>query len=181
LPLSKQGAVAKPPEFLTLTGNRDPSNRVELAARRLLFVALAALSTVALLGLLGQMPRESRATAAAAELEVLAPKRLRGGLFYQGRFTIESKAGIENARLVFDRGWLEGTHVNTIEPAPTEESSRDGRLALGFGEIPAGDTFVLYMQFQVNPTNVGRRSQDVELYDGQTRLAVVDRTVTIFP
>jgi hypothetical protein len=37
------------------------------------------------------------------------------------------------------------------------------------------------MQFQVNPTNVGRRSQDVALYDDTTSLAQVDRTVTIFP
>jgi hypothetical protein len=37
------------------------------------------------------------------------------------------------------------------------------------------------MQFQVNPTNVGRRSQDVELYDDTTVLARVDRTVTIYP
>jgi hypothetical protein len=37
------------------------------------------------------------------------------------------------------------------------------------------------MQFQVNPTNVGRRSQDVGLYDGDTALVSVDRTVTIFP
>ncbi|MGH3006986.1 MAG: hypothetical protein ACRDOS_14025 [Gaiellaceae bacterium] len=99
-----------------------------------------------------------------------APERLRG-LFYQGRFTIESRRGIGDATLVLDEGWLESMHVNTIEPAPAQESSRDGRLALGFGEIPAGDSVVVYMQFQVNPTNVGRRSQDVELYDGATRLA----------
>ena len=34
---------------------------------------------------------------------------------------------------------------------------------------------------QVNPTNVGRRSQDVELYDDTELLAKVDRTVTVFP
>ena len=37
------------------------------------------------------------------------------------------------------------------------------------------------MQFQVNPTNVGRRSADVGLYDGEAQIASVDRTVTIFP
>jgi hypothetical protein len=33
----------------------------------------------------------------------------------------------------------------------------------------------------VNPTNVGRRSQDVALYDGDTLLTSIDRTITIFP
>jgi hypothetical protein len=37
------------------------------------------------------------------------------------------------------------------------------------------------MQFQVNPTNVGRRSQAVRLYDGKQLLATIHRQVTIFP
>ncbi|MBA2568448.1 MAG: hypothetical protein H0V11_03780, partial [Actinobacteria bacterium] len=45
----------------------------------------------------------------------------------------------------------------------------------------AGRKLVVYLQYQVNPTNVGRRSQDVELYDGEVLLTEVDRTVTVFP
>ena len=45
----------------------------------------------------------------------------------------------------------------------------------------AGQRYLLYMQLQVNPTNVGRRSQRVQLYDGNTLLASVKRTITIFP
>ena len=37
------------------------------------------------------------------------------------------------------------------------------------------------MQFQVNPTTVGRRSQDVELYDGERKLLNIHRTITIWP
>jgi hypothetical protein len=37
------------------------------------------------------------------------------------------------------------------------------------------------MQLQVNPTNVGHRSQDVALFDGTTFLTKIDRTVTVFP
>jgi hypothetical protein len=72
-------------------------------------------------------------------------------------------------------------HVNTIEPAPVEELGRDGRLALSFGPVAAGETATVYLQLQVNPTNVGRRSQDVELRDGDRLLARVDRDVTILP
>jgi hypothetical protein len=106
---------------------------------------------------------------------------VRGGLFFQGRFTVEARAHVESAVLVLAPGWLESMHVNTIEPAPTEEASRDGRLALSFGPLGAGDRLVVYMQFQVNPTNVGRRSADVELYDGDVLLARVGRTITVFP
>jgi hypothetical protein len=49
-------------------------------------------------------------------------------------------------------------HVgDTIEPSPVDETSNDGRLSLDLGRIDAGRTFVLYMQFQTNPTNVGHR------------------------
>lgn len=40
---------------------------------------------------------------------------------------------------------------------------------------------MLFIYFQVNPTNVGHRSQSVELRDGDERLAVVHRSITIFP
>jgi hypothetical protein len=49
------------------------------------------------------------------------------------------------------------------------------------GHLAGGRKLVLWLQFQVNPTNVGRRSQDVALYDDTTLLAEVNRTVTIFP
>jgi hypothetical protein len=173
--------LAELPEFLDVERHRDASPRVELGARWTLLGLLAAVAVVALLGVLGQEARTSVASAAAAELEVSAPTRLRGGLFFQGRFTVDAREPIVNATLVLDPGWLENMHVNTIEPAPTEEASRDGNLGLSFGPLAAGETLVVYMQFQVNPTNVGRRSTDVALYDGETRIASVDRTLTIFP
>ena len=37
------------------------------------------------------------------------------------------------------------------------------------------------MEFQVNPTNVGRQSQDVELLDGDTQIATISRTATVYP
>jgi hypothetical protein len=98
-----------------------------------------------------------------------------------GRFKITAAEEIESATLVLEKGWLESMHINTIEPAPVGEASRGGDLALDFGRVPAGETITAYLEFQVNPTNVGRRSQEVRLYDGEELLAVADRTVTIFP
>ena len=40
---------------------------------------------------------------------------------------------------------------------------------------------MFFLHFQVNPTEVGRRLQDVALYDGEERLLSIDRTVTIYP
>jgi hypothetical protein len=47
--------------------------------------------------------------------------------------------------------------------------------------VPAGSKHVFFLHFQVNPTEIGRRSQDVDLFDGETPLLHVDRNVTIYP
>ena len=167
--------MAELPDYLDVERHRDVSFRAELAARWIVLGLLTVVAIVALFGVFGQEARQSAASAGPAELEVSAPTAVRGGLFFQGRFTVDAREPIENATLVLDPGWLENMHINTIEPAPTEEASRDGDLALSFGPLTAGDRLVVYMQFQVNPTNVGRRSTDVALYDGETRIASVDR------
>jgi hypothetical protein len=173
--------VADTPQFLTLKQNRDRTERLELLLRRGFFGLILLLVLVALLNVFGQRPTNTLAASSAADLHVFAPTRLRGGLYYQGRMTIDAKQEIEKATIVLDSGWTEQMQINTIEPSPVGESSRDGKLALEFGHIPAGEKLVAWLQFQVNPTNVGHRSQDVALYDDTTRLATADRNVTIFP
>jgi hypothetical protein len=173
--------VADTPQFLTLSANRDRTERVELVFRRAFFGLVLLLVVLGLLNVFGQRPSSTLAATPTADLHVFAPARLRGGLYYEGRITVDAKQDIAKATLVLDSGWTEQMQINTIEPSPIGESSRDGRLTLEFGHIPAGDKLVAWLQFQVNPTNVGRRSQDVELYDDTTLLATVDRTVTIFP
>jgi hypothetical protein len=173
--------VARTPQYLTLAGNRDRRERVELSMRRAFFGAIGLLLLVALFNLFGQRPRDTLAAASSADLHVFAPTSLRGGLYYEGRLTVEARSEIEKATFVLDAGWTEQTQINTIEPSPVGEASRDGKLTLDYGHLGAGHKLVVYLQFQVNPTNVGRRSQDVALYDDTSLLTTANRTVTIFP
>ncbi len=173
--------MAELPEHLDAGRHRDTSMFWELAARRVVLGLIAVLAVVALFSVFGQSAAETTVAAPAADLQVSAPTHVRGGLFFQGRFTVDAKSGLENATLVLQPAWLENISINTIEPSPTDEASRDGDLALSYGPLDAGDRLVVYMQFQVNPTNVGRRSADVSLYDGETLLATDERALTIFP
>jgi hypothetical protein len=173
--------VADTPQFLTLAANRDRSETVELTFRRTFFSLILVALIAGLLNVFGQRPTTNRASSSVAELEVFAPDGLRGGLYYEGRITVRAKEDIDKATLVFDGGWTEQMQINTIEPSPVGEASRDGRLALDYGHLGAGHKLVAFLQFQVNPTNVGHRSQDVELYDDTQLLAKVSRSVTVFP
>jgi hypothetical protein len=174
--------LAKTLDQIVLKRDRDlAGRRHEQWFRRALLLALLAVPCLALANVFGQRPQSSRAASPAAELKVYAPSSVRGGLLFEARFHVRAHRELKKARLVLASDWLEGMTVNTIEPAPVSEASQNGDLSLELGHIPAGQSFLLFIQFQVNPTNVGHRSQDVQLYDGDTRLASVHRNVTIFP
>jgi hypothetical protein len=169
------------PQFLTLTRNRDRVGRREVPIRRALVLLVSLLLLAGLLNVFGQRPATSEAGTAQAKLKVYAADRVRGGLYYEARFTVTARSDLKNAMLVLDSGWMEGITVNTIEPSPIGEASRNGKLVLTLGHIRANTSYILFMQLQVNPTNVGHRSQDVALYDGGTFLTSVKRNITIFP
>lgn len=169
------------PDQLVLEVARDREGKRDVTFRRVALGALVVVLALGLLNLFGQRPATTVAAADAATLEVFAPERVRGGLFYEARFTIAARSEVEQATLVLDSGWVEGITINTVEPSPLGEASRDGKLAFELGRIPSGQKHVFFLHLQVNPTNVGHRSQDVRLYDGDELLATIDRSITIFP
>ena len=170
------------PDGITLERHRELEGRERRPLARWILIGLLSLVLLlALVNVFGQWPVESEAATASGTLEVDAPRTLRGGLFFQARFVIDASSEIEQAVLVLDPGWLEDITLNTVEPAPVGEASRDGKIALDLGRVPAGDEHRLYLHFQVNPTAVGRRSQDVSLYDGERELGTIERTAFIWP
>ncbi len=174
--------MATPPQGLTLKHHRDLVDReARPVVRRVLVGLLAAVLVLALFNLFGQKVDSSSAETSAARLDVSAPTKVRGGIFFQARFRVAAVEEIENATLVLDSDWLEDITLNTVEPSPVGEASRDGRIALELGRIPAGDEHLLYLHFQVNPTALGARSQDVDLYDGERLLLSIDRTAIVWP
>jgi hypothetical protein len=175
-------SVADAPDGLSLRRHRDLVGREKRPATRWIFLTLLGLlSLLGLANLFGQRPQTATAESAVASLDVYSPERVRSGLYFESRFHIHAREEIREATLVLDPGWLEGMTLNTLEPGPIGEASRDGRIALELGRIPAGGEHLFFLHFQVNPTNVGHRSQDVDLYDGEELLLSIDRSVTVFP
>ena len=174
--------MAGAPTSVDLGRHRDLAGRAhEVWIRRALLCLLLVLPVLGLLDFFGQSPGSSTVNSPVATLHVQSPTRLRGGLLYQARFQIIPHQNIKNAILELDRNWLDGITVNTIEPSPSSEVSRHGRLALYLGPISAGDKWNEYLQFQVNPTSTGQRNGTVMLYAGNKRLLSLTRSATVFP
>jgi hypothetical protein len=167
---------------LVLKRHRDLVGRLwQIWVRRGLMALIAVLPVVALFNVFGQRPVTSQAAAPRAALKVFAPTHLRGGLIYMARFHITANDDLKKAALILSPGWAEGITINTIEPSPLGEGSSNGRIVLQLGHIPARQSYILFMEFQVNPTNVGHRAQDVTLADGNTALVTLRRNVTVYP
>ena len=175
--------MADIPDGIVLKRDRDLEGRQhDVWVRRGLMALVAAVPVVALFNVFGQRPDSHTLASPAASLKIYAPARLRGGLLYEGRFHITARRDLKDAYLVLGAGWAEGMSINTIEPSPVSETSRDGRLSFELGHIPRGHSHILFMQFQVNPTNVAySRPQTVELDDGKARLLFYKRNLTVFP
>jgi hypothetical protein len=174
--------VPEIPQGLVLKRHRDLEGRHwHVWFQRAMLVLLTAFIVTALLNVFGQRPSTTSAASPAATLSLNAPDSLRGGLLFGAHVYVQAYRDIRNAILVLDSGWINGFTMNTMQPTPLGSASRDGKLILTLGHIPAGHTYTLWMQFQVNATQVGIDRQNVVLLDGQQRLAELHRSVTTYP
>jgi hypothetical protein len=133
--------VADIPDRLVIVRDLELRGRLRHAwIRRAFLLAVAALPVVALANVFGQRPATSRAGSTDAVLSVYSPDRVRGGLLYTARFHVTARRDLRKALLVLDPGWVEGMQVNSVNPQPVDEGSRDGRIVLDLGHIaPAHD------------------------------------------
>jgi len=149
--------------------------------RRIVLALLVAFLGLGLAGVFGQRATTGSASGPAAALTVEVPGTLRGGLLAQGLIRVEARQRIARPRLVLAKGWIEGITINTVVPEAADQDVDGDRLVLAYGELAAGDTLTVRVQFQVNPTAVHTEPQDVELRDGDVPLVRVSRGLTVFP
>jgi len=154
---------------------------IEPWARRVGMLMLAAVSVLALLNFFGQHASNSSVTTPVATLTLHTPNDVRRGLLYESRFTITAHTSLTNAVLHLNPGWANGLTMNTIEPSPVDETSDQGSLVFTLGPIDAGDTYVFHLQYQVNPTTAGSRTQVVSLTDGKIPVASLTRHLMVWP
>ncbi|MDQ1683819.1 MAG: hypothetical protein QOC82_556 [Frankiaceae bacterium] len=148
--------------------------------RRAGLLIAAAIPVLALIGVFGQRAVTNSATGSGTTLTVNSPAHVRGGLLFTTEITVRSSSALQDMKLRLDRGWFAGMVFNGIAPQPSDESSDNGQVVYDYGPQSSG-TFKIWISWQTNPTNLGRHRQDIALYDGTQRLAVVQRELTVFP
>jgi hypothetical protein len=152
-----------------------------LWTRRVVLALFCVVAALALADRFGQRTTESQAAGPAASMTLTAPTTVRGGLFFQSRVEIHALREIAFPHIVLDDGWIEGMQVNSIHPEPTGELNRNGRVVLTYDKLAAGDVLKVWFQFEVNPTNTGRRSYGIELDDATARIVRLSPSITVLP
>src|SRR6476661_3857611 len=117
------------PDYLDLKRHRDWEGRTyERWLPNTLFAVVALIPLLAIFNLLGQTTKTISAANpnGAATLTPRAPDTVRGGLLFEARFDIHANREIKDAVLVLDSGWNESMTMNTIEPGPSSETSKNG-------------------------------------------------------
>jgi hypothetical protein len=175
--------VTDVPDLLVLKRHRDLEGVRRVPWPRWLVIGtIVAFSVLGLLNVFGQRPVTSTAKSSAASLRLYAPTHLRGGLLFSARFHIDARRDLKHAVLILDPGWVEGMSINTIEPSPLGEASSNGRITLSLGHIAKGTSYLLFIEAQVNPTNIAwHRPAGVTLADGSTPLLRITRRLDIYP
>jgi hypothetical protein len=174
--------MAEAPDGITLRRDRDmEGRRLQVWVRRGIIALIALVPALGLFNVFGQQSSTTEAATARASLTLEAPTRLRGGLLFEAHIIIRAQSDLPHAAIVLHPDWLNGMTLNTLEPSPVDETSQNGALRFGLGEIAAGQRFDLFLQYQVNPTSIGERKQWIDLVDGQTTIASIRRGLFIFP
>jgi hypothetical protein len=173
--------ASRPPDFISLGEHRDHDHPAERWIRWIFVGLLVSLAVAGLANVFGQRPSTAAAETRDATLRLRAPHAIRGGLLFQGRFEVVARRALGKPTVVLDAGWFDNLTINTIVPEPVRSTSVGQGIALEYGRLPAGRTLTVYFQFQVEPTTVGRRSQDVVLRDGSRQIVEIRRAVTVFP
>ena len=137
------------PQGLSVERHRDLAGRAhQVWYRRALILVLVAIVALALANFFGQKQTTSRAQSAAASLELQAPERVRGGLMFQGRFTLLARQDLKTPKLILTPGWFEQMTVNGLEPQPSTQTTRNGDVVLTFDSLKAGQRLVFWTYFR---------------------------------
>ena len=172
--------MAAYPDHLAPEHHRD-RGRGEVVARRLLLVVLLAACVAGLANVVGQAPDTWHRSSPQADLSLSAPAAVRGGLIFQVRVQVDAHVPLAHPALVLSRGYWEQMTLNTHIPEPDAVVATDDGVRASYGALPAGGRLVAWFQFQANPAHFGREKARLALFDGRTRLLVIDRTVTAYP
>lgn len=143
---------------------------------------LAAIMLAALLGAFGGgKARPVIVDGDAARLEISTPRVIRNGAFFETHIRVTARAPVTNAVVAVDAGLWRDMTINTMIPAPGEESFKDGAFRFDYGPLKPGETLEIKIDGQINPPLFAGTRGTVAVLDGERQLAATPFQITVLP
>ena len=121
------------------------------------------------------------AQGSAAALRIDTPQILRSGEFFEVHIDVDARQPIAEPTIAIATPYWRNMTINTMVPAPVEESGTEGAFTFSYDALEAGDHLRLKFDGQVNPTLRGGNRGWIELRDGETPLLRIPLRLKVLP
>lgn len=136
----------------------------------------------ALLGFLGGSGDTTvRASSPQADMEVVTPGTLRSGNWFETRVVVSPRADIADLTIAIDQPLWHGMSIDTVIPDAGKVEATGGGFAYSFGEVKAGERFVMKVDGQIQPRGLRRLEGAITLRDGDRPLASAPLSIWVLP
>jgi hypothetical protein len=143
---------------------------------------IGALLVAALLGAFGGQPHPIRKiTTPAAAIELQLPEILRNGEFFEMRIMITARRSFADLRLSVDSGYWRDLTINTMVPAPSQETSEKDQYIFSYGPVKSGQKLTLKFDGQINPPMFAGTNGHLKLMDGAQTVSVIPVELRVLP
>ena len=150
--------------------------------RWIAIMLLAGVMIAALLGTFGGgKARPLIVESPGARLEVATPRTIRNGEFFETRLRVAARAPIGKTVIAVEAGLWRDMTINTMIPAPGEESFKDGAFRFDYGPLAAGETLDIKIDGQINPPLFAGTRGRIAVFDGERELTGVPLHITVLP
>lgn len=143
---------------------------------------LGGLLLAAFLGFTGGQPSPPRTLDFGdARLVVKTPTTIRNGEFFETDLTVTAQAPIGDAVIAVSPALWQDMTVNTMIPAPAEESFGDGLFRFSYGPLDAGDSVHVKIDGQINPPLFAGTGGEIAVFDGSRRIGAMPLRIKVLP
>jgi hypothetical protein len=143
---------------------------------------LGGLLLAAGLGFTGGQPSPPRtAEWADARLTVKTPTIIRNGEFFETDITLTADVPLDDAVVAVSPALWHDMTVNTMIPAPAEESFKDGRFHFSYGPLAAGESLHIKVDGQINPPLFAGTKGEISVLDGSRRIGAMPLRIKVLP
>lgn len=143
---------------------------------------LGGLLLAAGLGFLGGQPSPPKAADfGEARLVVKTPTIIRNGEFFETDLTLTARVPLEDAVIAVSPALWQDMTVNTMIPAPAEESFEDGQFHFSYGPLDAGESVHVKIDGQINPPLFAGTRGQISVLDGKRRIGAMPIRIKVLP